>query len=657
MKPMSGITTLKTSLLGQALVANSVLVLATVTCLTVLCLVGLRASFERQLELRAESVAEFVETQSQLALLVGDQVRLLQLARNALSDGDVVYVKVTDHSGSVTQASRPDFNLSDVPGLNLSSPEGNRIRTLHTRNTLYAIIEAVRTVAANNRVFEWQTQGPATRILGTVQVGISNEEQRLMLARVVRYAVAGVLVAVTLVILLHFLYLRRLLLPLKALVGFTKRVGGGDLSQTAPVERRDEVGELAVAFNQMVKELRETHDRLLVLLEKAQEASRLKSEFMANMSHEIRTPMNGIIGFTNLALETTQLSEEQRDYLETVKSSAASMMQLIDDILDFSKIEAGRLDVCPMPFSLRECVGRATKTLAAAARAKGLDLSCEVSPESPDAVLGDDFRLRQVLLNLVGNALKFTPAGSVRVKVETTFSPDRTLMTRFSVRDTGIGIPADKRELIFDPFRQADGSTTRKYGGTGLGLAISARLVEIMGGRLQVESEEGCGSTFHFTCPFGLSDAAGGEDEASPACTSAETAALSILITEDNVANQMLVTALLRKRGHGVTLANNGREALSRLEGQPFDLILMDIQMPEMDGFQATAEIRRRERRTGEHVPIAAMTAHAMTGDRERCLEAGMDEYISKPISVIELLALIARVGARKVRVNESSLP
>jgi CheY-like chemotaxis protein len=262
-----------------------------------------------------------------------------------------------------------------------------------------------------------------------------------------------------------------------------------------------------------------------------------------------------------------------------------------------------------------------------------------------------------VLLNLVGNALKFTPAGSVRVKVETTFSPDRTLMTRFSVRDTGIGIPADKRELIFDPFRQADGSTTRKYGGTGLGLAISARLVEIMGGHLHVESEEGRGSTFHFTCPFSLSDPAEREDQAPPACGSAETAALSILVAEDNVVNQVLVKALLKARGHGITVANNGREVLSLLDGQPFDLILMDIQMPEMDGLQATAEIRQRERRTGEHVPIAAMTAHAMTGDRERCLEAGMDEYISKPISVKELLAVIARVGARKVGINESSLP
>jgi signal transduction histidine kinase/ActR/RegA family two-component response regulator len=654
MKPMSGITALKESLLGQALVANSVLVLATVTCLTVLFIVGLQASLQKQLELRAESVAESVGTESQLALLVGDQAGLLHFARNALSNGDVVYVRVTDHSGTVTQASRPDFSLSEVPDLSPSSPEGNRIRTLHMRNTPYAIIEGVRTVAANNSVFEWQAQGQATRILGTVQVGISTEEQRAVLARIMRSAVGGALGAVTLVILLHFLYLRRLLLPLKALIGFTKRVGSGDLSQTAPVERRDEVGELAIAFNQMVQQLRETHDGLTVLLEKAQEASRLKSEFLANMSHEIRTPMNGIIGFTNLALDTTELNETQRDYLVMVRSSAASMMQLIDDILDFSKIEAGRLDVCPTPFSLRECVESATRTLAAAAQAKGLHLSCEVSPESPDAIVGDALRLRQVLLNLVGNAVKFTPAGSVRVKVATESSPDRTLMARFSVRDTGIGIPADKQKFIFDPFRQADGSTTRKYGGTGLGLTISARLVEILRGHLQVESEEGRGSTFHFTCPFSLSDAAGSEDQAPPACGSAETAALSILVAEDNTVNQALIKALLRRRGHGVTLANNGREALSLLAGQAFDLILMDIQMPEMDGLQATAEIRQRERRTGEHIPIVAMTAHAMEGDRERCLEAGMDEYISKPISVKELLALTARIGERKAGVAKA---
>ena len=656
MRPMTGIAALKKSLLGQALLANSILVVATVTCLTVLFIVGLRSSLERQLELRAASVAESVGTQSQLALLVGDQAGLLQFSRNALSNGDVVYVKVTDHTGVVTQASRTDFTLTDVPDLKPASPEGNRIRAFHTRNSPYAIIEASRTVAANNGVFEWQAQGQATQVLGTVQVGISTQEQRAILARIMGSAVGGASVAVALVILVHFLHLRRLLLPLKSLIGFTKRVGGGDLSQNAPVQRRDEVGELAVAFNQMVRKLRETHDKLIVLLEKAQEASRLKSEFMANMSHEIRTPMNGIIGFTDLALDTTELSKEQRDYLETVKSSAASMMQLIDDILDFSKIEAGRLDVYPTPFSLRECVEGATKTLAAAARAKGLNLSCEVGPECPDAVLGDAFRLRQVLINLVGNAVKFTPAGSVRVKVATKSSPDRTLTIRFSVDDTGIGIPADKQELIFDPFRQADGSTTRKYGGTGLGLAISSRLVEIMGGRLQVESRDGRGSTFHFTCPFSLSDAAPRQDRAPPACDSAEAVVLSILLADDNAVNQALVTALLKARGHGVTLANNGREALSLLDGPPFDLILMDIQMPEMDGLQATAEVRRRERRTGEHIPIVAMTAHAMKGDRERCLEAGMDGYISKPVSVQDLLDLIAGIGARKVGVYESSL-
>jgi signal transduction histidine kinase/ActR/RegA family two-component response regulator len=647
MKPMSGIAALKKSLLGQALVANSVLVLATLTALTVLFIVGLRASFERQLELRAESVAEFVGTESQLALLVGDQARLLRLAGNALSNGDVVYVRVTDSSGLVTQASRPDFSLAEVPDLSPTSSEASRFRAFHTRNSSFAVIEGARTVVANNRVFELPTQGQATRILGTVQVGISTEEQRAMLARIMRYAVAGGLVAVALVILLHFLYLRRLLLPLKALIGFTKRVGSGDLSQVAPLQRRDEVGDLAIAFNHMVKKLRETNDSLIALIEKAQEANRLKSEFLANMSHEIRTPMNGIIGFTNLALDTTELSGEQRGYLDTVKSSAASLMRLIDDILDFSKIEAGRLDVCPTSFSLRECVESATEVLAVAAQAKGLNLCWEVTPESPDALAGDAFRLRQVLLNLVGNAVKFTPAGSVRVKVAAKFLPDRTLMARFSVRDTGIGIPADKRKFIFDPFRQADGSTTRKYGGTGLGLAISARLVEIMGGRLHLESEVGLGSTFHFTCPFSLSDPAECVGEAPPAVSPAQVAALSILLAEDNVVNQLLVTALLKARGHGVTVANNGREVLSLLDGPPFDLILMDIQMPEMDGLEATAEVRERERRTGEHIPIIAMTAHAMKGDRDRCMDAGMDEYVSKPICVDELVALIASIGPR----------
>ncbi len=412
------------------------------------------------------------------------------------------------------------------------------------------------------------------------------------------------------------------------------------LKNTSPI--RDETGAV-VGGVESFSDVTELVEARIV----AESANRAKSDFLANMSHEIRTPMHGIIGMTDLLWNTNPTSE-QKEYLEAVRMSADALLSLINDVLDLSKIEAGKLELSPAEFNIRDCVGKVIALLTPQARAKDLALTYSVADDVPEHLLGDQERLRQILTNLIGNAIKFTEAGDVSVKVALVSKNDTTVKLRMAVSDTGIGMNAEQQERIFLPFEQAEKSTTRKHGGTGLGLAISSRLVKMMKGRIWVESEPEKGS--HFNILMQLGAAASPTERVAQRARVALThmpslAPLNILVAEDNLVNQKLAVRLLEKLGHRPIIAANGSIAVETLKHSEFDLVLMDVQMPEMDGFEATRHIRESEEQTGKHITIIAMTAYAQPEDREKCLEAGMDDYLSKPINSRELLSLLEKYG------------
>ncbi|MDR3090558.1 MAG: response regulator [Desulfobulbaceae bacterium] len=428
---------------------------------------------------------------------------------------------------------------------------------------------------------------------------------------------------------------------------FARLITSGGQGRETGVRRDDELGDLSDSLSIMVDALRES-------VERAEAGTRAKSEFLARMSHEIRTPMNGILGMTYLARRENK-AEVKNQHIERIDAAAQSLLGIINDILDFSKLEAGRIELERRPFSLADMLSSVADMLSARAAEKGIKMIFAVDADTPDYLEGDALRLSQICINLCGNALKFTEQGeiSLRIGIANEAQPDPAtgeIILHCLVRDSGIGISEEQREAVFEQFSQADGSISRRYGGTGLGLAICKSLVTIMGGRIWVESEPGKGSDFHFTFRIhrGVTraKAAARAAAAGRLTESVKPPPLNILVAEDNALNQEIAKGIFESLGSRVTLANNGLEAIGLFEEGEFDVIFMDIQMPVMNGLDATKAIRASAHRRGQSIPIVAMTAHAMSGDREKSLEVGMDEHVTKPINVAELTKTLIKWGA-----------
>ncbi len=484
--------------------------------------------------------------------------------------------------------------------------------------------------------------GEPGKSIGTLILQSDQDEYQAILARLL-YAVCGIFAATLLLASFFSFILNRVISrPILSLAETMERVRREENYSIRVIKNsEDELGVLVKGINSMLQGIERRDEQLLVAKKVAENANMAKSHFLAQMSHEIRTPMNGVLGIASLLLNTS-LNKKQSEFVRTIRKSGKSLLNLINDILDFSKIEAGKLELEWINFNLREIIEETVDMLTERAGEKHINLACVIQSTAPPYVMGDPGRLRQILLNLLGNAIKFTHHGEILLHVSSKSKENQDVHLHFEIRDSGIGIEPKKQKEIFTAFSQADGSTTRQFGGTGLGLAICQQLVHLMNGEIGVRSVAGQGATFWFTTVLAIGEAEESSTDAQKLIVTKKFNA-SILVAEDNVTNQIVARGMLEQFGCRVDLAENGMEAVITAEKEQYDLIFMDCQMPVMDGYEATENIRKMEKQAGKRqTPIIALTAYAMKGDKERCLGAGMDDYIPKPFNEEHLLSMLS---------------